>query len=161
MLSNYTNVNRRWDCSVRRLRLKQEKEITCTMKVQTRSWLTGADMFIAPRAILTLVPRKCFTIASFFAMNDGLWIHFHENQSINWFGNYHSIANFCFRKDSHRQLLCFWTLPIVLFLFKTYVSETGFCVRLQVEPTQLGPIDKASPYHRIFEILFTDTCALM
>jgi hypothetical protein len=26
------------------------------------------------------------------------------------------------------------------------VSETGFCFRFQVEPTQLGPIDRASPY---------------
>jgi hypothetical protein len=43
---------------------------------------------------------------------------------------------------------CFWTLSIVLFyLFKTYnVSETGFCLRLKVKPTQLGPIDRASPY---------------
>jgi hypothetical protein len=31
-------------------------------------------------------------------------------------------------------------------LYKTYnVSETGFCLRLQVEPIQLGPIDRASP----------------
>jgi hypothetical protein len=31
-------------------------------------------------------------------------------------------------------------------LFKTHnVSETGFCLRLQVESTQLGPIDRASP----------------
>jgi hypothetical protein len=28
------------------------------------------------------------------------------------------------------------------------VSETGFCLRLQVKPTQLGPIDRASPYLR-------------
>jgi hypothetical protein len=27
-----------------------------------------------------------------------------------------------------------------------HVSETGICLRLQVEPTQLGPFDKASPY---------------
>jgi hypothetical protein len=26
-----------------------------------------------------------------------------------------------------------------------HVSETGFCLRLQVEPTQLGPIDRTSP----------------
>jgi hypothetical protein len=38
-------------------------------------------------------------------------------------------------------------LDIVLFLFKVHkVSETGFCLRLQVEPTQLGPIDRPSPY---------------
>jgi hypothetical protein len=27
-------------------------------------------------------------------------------------------------------------------------SETGFCLRLQVKPTQSGPIDRASPYLR-------------
>jgi hypothetical protein len=46
------------------------------------------------------------------------------------------------------KLLCLWTLSIVL-LFKTHnVSETGFCLRLQMTPTQLGPIDRASPYLR-------------
>jgi hypothetical protein len=41
------------------------------------------------------------------------------------------------------QLLCFWTLSIILFLFKThYVSETGFCLRLHAEPIHLGPIDR-------------------
>jgi hypothetical protein len=30
-----------------------------------------------------------------------------------------------------------------MFLFKTHnLSETVFCLRLQVEPTQLGPIDR-------------------
>jgi hypothetical protein len=47
------------------------------------------------------------------------------------------------------QLLCFRTLCSVLFVCKTHrVSETGFCLRLQVKPTQLGPIDGASPYLR-------------
>jgi hypothetical protein len=37
--------------------------------------------------------------------------------------------------------------PSSSFYLKTYnVSETGFCLRLQVEPNQLGPIDRASPY---------------
>jgi hypothetical protein len=27
-----------------------------------------------------------------------------------------------------------------------HILETGFCLRLQVKPTQLGPIDRASPY---------------
>jgi hypothetical protein len=31
---------------------------------------------------------------------------------------------------------------------KHNVSETGFCLRLQVKPTQLGLIDRASPYLR-------------
>jgi hypothetical protein len=45
-------------------------------------------------------------------------------------------------------MFCFWTLSIALLLFKTHVSETGFCLRLQVELTQLGLIDIASPYLR-------------
>jgi hypothetical protein len=45
------------------------------------------------------------------------------------------------------QVLCFCTLSMFLVLFKAYnVSVTGFCLRLQVESTQLGPIDRASPY---------------
>jgi hypothetical protein len=41
----------------------------------------------------------------------------------------------------------FWTLSIILFLFNTpNVSETGFCLRLQVKPAKLGPIDRANPY---------------
>jgi hypothetical protein len=36
--------------------------------------------------------------------------------------------------------------PVLFYL--DYVLETGFCLRLQVEPTQLGPIDTASPYLR-------------
>jgi hypothetical protein len=44
------------------------------------------------------------------------------------------------------QLLYFWTLYSILFLFKTHVSETGFCLHLQVEPSQLRSIDRASPY---------------
>jgi hypothetical protein len=31
---------------------------------------------------------------------------------------------------------------------KHYVSETGFCLHLQVEPTQVGPVDRASLYLR-------------
>jgi hypothetical protein len=45
------------------------------------------------------------------------------------------------------QILCFLTLSIVLFLIETHnVSETELCLRLQVKPTQLGPIDRDSPY---------------
>jgi hypothetical protein len=36
-----------------------------------------------------------------------------------------------------------------MFLFKKHsVLETVFCLRLQVEPTQLGPVNRASPYLR-------------
>jgi hypothetical protein len=45
------------------------------------------------------------------------------------------------------QILCFWTLPIVLFLLKqTTFRRLWFCLRLHVEPTQLGSVDKARPY---------------
>jgi hypothetical protein len=44
-------------------------------------------------------------------------------------------------------ILCFWTLLVVLYLFKTHnVSETGFCSRLQVETILLSQIDRASSY---------------
>jgi hypothetical protein len=47
------------------------------------------------------------------------------------------------------KLLRFWTLSVVLLLFKTHnVSESGFCLRLQVEPTQLDPVDRDSRYLR-------------
>jgi hypothetical protein len=40
-------------------------------------------------------------------------------------------------------------LNTVLFILQKHeVSETGFCLRLQVKPIQLGPIDWASPYLR-------------
>jgi hypothetical protein len=35
-----------------------------------------------------------------------------------------------------------------VYFSKHNVSETGFCLRLQVKPTQLGTIDRASPYLR-------------
>jgi hypothetical protein len=51
--------------------------------------------------------------------------------------------------DTLIQLLCFWTLYIALLLFKKHnVSDTGFSLRLQVKPTEMGPIDRASPYLR-------------
>jgi hypothetical protein len=50
-------------------------------------------------------------------------------------------------------IITFCPLSIVLILFKTpscfhlnpNVSEIGFCLRLQVEPAQLGLIDRTSP----------------
>jgi hypothetical protein len=36
----------------------------------------------------------------------------------------------------------------VLFIFQNNVSETGFCLCFLVKPTQLGLIDRASPYFR-------------
>jgi hypothetical protein len=40
--------------------------------------------------------------------------------------------------------LCLECRPVSLS--KHNVSETGFCLRLQVKTTQLGPIDRANPY---------------
>jgi hypothetical protein len=38
------------------------------------------------------------------------------------------------------------TVPV--FVYKHNVLEAGFCLRLQVKPTQLSPVDRASPYSR-------------
>jgi hypothetical protein len=51
------------------------------------------------------------------------------------------------------QILRSWTLSIFYLKFPVYiskpnVSETGFYLRPQVKPTQLGPIDRASPHLR-------------
>jgi hypothetical protein len=48
------------------------------------------------------------------------------------------------------QILCFWKLSISCLYLQCHhnVSKTEFCLRLQVKPTQLGPIDRASPYLR-------------
>jgi hypothetical protein len=35
-----------------------------------------------------------------------------------------------------------------VYISKLNVSETGFCLRFQVKPTQLSPIYRASPYLR-------------
>jgi hypothetical protein len=35
-----------------------------------------------------------------------------------------------------------------VYFSKHNVSEIGFCLRLQVKPTLLGPIDRPSPYLR-------------
>jgi hypothetical protein len=39
------------------------------------------------------------------------------------------------------QLSQFWTLSIVLSYLKHDVSDNGFCFHLEVEPTQVGPIE--------------------
>jgi hypothetical protein len=36
------------------------------------------------------------------------------------------------------------TILEIIQLYLKHISETGFCLRLQVEPIQLGPIDKAT-----------------
>jgi hypothetical protein len=34
------------------------------------------------------------------------------------------------------------------YLLKHNISETGFCLHVEVKPTQLGPVNRASPYLR-------------
>jgi hypothetical protein len=46
---------------------------------------------------------------------------------------------------NHRH---FFYLKYRAVYFSNNVSETGFCLRLQVKPTQLGPIDRAIPHLR-------------
>jgi hypothetical protein len=46
----------------------------------------------------------------------------------------------------HRPVIIWKYCPV--YFSKHNVSETGFCLRLQVKPTQLGPINRASPYLR-------------
>jgi hypothetical protein len=43
------------------------------------------------------------------------------------------------------SIICFYLKHFPLFVYNN-VSETGLCLRLQVKPTQLGPIDRVSPY---------------
>jgi hypothetical protein len=44
--------------------------------------------------------------------------------------------------------IMFLDIIIILFILQNNVSETGFCRHLQLKPTQLGPINRASPYLR-------------
>jgi hypothetical protein len=46
-------------------------------------------------------------------------------------------TNIMFLENIHRPV----------YTSKHNVSETVFCLCLHVKPTQLGPIDRASPYH--------------
>jgi hypothetical protein len=46
----------------------------------------------------------------------------------------------------HRPVFIYKHRPV--YFSKHKVSETEFCLRLQVKPIQLGPIDRASPYLR-------------
>jgi hypothetical protein len=50
--------------------------------------------------------------------------------------------------SGHCPLSCFYPKHRSVYISKHNVSETGFCLRLHVRPTQLGPFDTASPYLR-------------
>jgi hypothetical protein len=45
---------------------------------------------------------------------------------------------------------CGWVKALCFIYLKHNVLETGFCLQLQIKPTQLGPIDSASPCLRTF-----------
>jgi hypothetical protein len=48
----------------------------------------------------------------------------------------------------HYPSSCLFSKSRPVSFSKHNVSETGFCPRPQVKPTQLGTIDRASPYLR-------------
>jgi hypothetical protein len=48
----------------------------------------------------------------------------------------------------HYSSSCLYLKNSAVYFLKHNVSETGFCLRLQVKPTPLAPIDRASPYLR-------------
>jgi hypothetical protein len=54
----------------------------------------------------------------------------------------HLYKNYVF---GHYSSSCLYLKRPPVCLLKHNVSDTGFCLRLQVKPTQLGPIDRASP----------------
>jgi hypothetical protein len=61
-----------------------------------------------------------------------------ENRLIQQLGIFHRVGvvtNVMFLDIIHRPV----------FILKHNVSEIGFCLRLQVKPSQLGSIDRASP----------------
>jgi hypothetical protein len=81
-----------------------------------------------------------------------IWKKSNHTNTISEIGS----MNINFQKFYFVQILCFWILSIVsfhlkhrpIYISKNNVSETGFCLRLQAKYTQMGPIDKASPYLR-------------
>jgi hypothetical protein len=50
--------------------------------------------------------------------------------------------------SGHYPSSCLYLKHRPVYISKHNVSETGSCLRLEVKPTQLGPIDRGSPYLR-------------
>jgi hypothetical protein len=48
--------------------------------------------------------------------------------------------------SGHFPSSCYYLKHRPVYISKWNVSETGFCLRFQVKPVQLGPVDTASPY---------------
>jgi hypothetical protein len=61
-----------------------------------------------------------------------------ESGEINGKRNRRKIVQYKYYVSQHYPSSCFY--------LKHSVSETGFCLRLNVKTTQLGPSDRASPY---------------
>jgi hypothetical protein len=60
---------------------------------------------------------------------------------------YYRIDSFCkYYVSGHYPSSCFYLKHCPVFISKHNISETAFCLCLQVKPIQLGPINRSSPY---------------
>jgi hypothetical protein len=48
--------------------------------------------------------------------------------------------------SGHHPSSCFYLKHSAVYISKHNISETEFCLRLQVKPIKFYPIDRASPY---------------
>jgi hypothetical protein len=82
--------------------------------------------------------NKPFLCSDFFKShsNSSMWNRVMERLNVQ-----------CLKQDSEDVFRIQYSSVILNYcVFKTHhVSETGFCLRVQVKPTQLGPIDIVSP----------------
>jgi hypothetical protein len=83
-----------------------------------------------------------------------LWGRFSGNLSIHGTPNTVLLKKYVYVIHDMSKYYVFWYYPLSCLCLKhchVYFSKhnvlvTGFCPHLQVKPTQLGPIDRASPY---------------
>jgi hypothetical protein len=131
---------------------------------RTPSW--SASRFVRPpqlRSLLATNERPCLpqpgtqpsgpcnTFASYlkiktqWAHTTGLMMSLKTIISVLYRTNCYEISQQTLLLDIiHRPLFIKKHRPV--YFSKHNVSETEFCLRLQIKPTQLGPIDRASPY---------------
>jgi hypothetical protein len=64
-----------------------------------------------------------------------------DREFINYLSYYYK-----YYVSGHYSSSCFYVKHRSVYIPKHMVSETGLCLRLQVKPTYLGPIDRASSY---------------
>jgi hypothetical protein len=113
-------------------------ECTCLLLRESASWYGQDTRGRRKAANPSQRSRVCMSSRYKLAANDAILVYSdrHANASLNQTHKCNCSVS------RHYPSSCF-------FLFKTQnVSETAFCLRLQVEPTQLGRIDRASPYLR-------------